>query len=86
MRPHPIVTDFEIVAASRYEIRLRGRVGKSTLARFEGFDSEIEPAETVLRGQIVDQAALHGLLDKIEGLGLELLEVKQVGQRRQSAR
>jgi hypothetical protein len=60
-------------------------VGKRTLDRFEGFESEIEPAETVLRGQIIDQAALHGVLDKIEGLGLELMEVKQLDDVRRPA-
>jgi hypothetical protein len=86
MLPHPTATDYRDVRASRYEIRLRGRIGKGTLARFEGFDAEVEPAETVLTGQIVDQAALHGLLDKIEGLGLELVEVRQVDKGRQAAR
>jgi hypothetical protein len=85
MLPHPALTDFQAVRSSRYEIRIRGRVGKRTLARFEGFESEFEPAETVLRGQITDQAALHGVLDKIEGLGLELMEVRQVDERKQSA-
>ena len=85
MLPHPALTDFPGVRSSRYEIRIRGRVGKRTLERFEGFESEIEPAETVLRGHIVDQAALHGVLDKIEGLGLELMEVRQVSDGRQPA-
>jgi hypothetical protein len=87
VRPaHPAASDCPRVRASRYEIRLRGRVRKSTLARFEGFDAEVEPAETVLRGQIADQAALHGLFDKIEGLGLELVEVKQVGDQARPTR
>jgi hypothetical protein len=73
------------VRSTRYEIRVKGRIGRRTLARFEGFESQFEPAETVLRGQITDQAALHGLLDKIEGLGLELVEVRQVDDRRQPA-
>ena len=37
------------------------------------------PAETVLRGELADQAALHGLLDRIQSLGLELIEIRQVG-------
>jgi hypothetical protein len=68
--------------ASRYEIRVKGRVGKSVLASFEGFDAEIEPAETILRGPISDQAALHGVLDRIQDLGLELMEVRRVRERR----
>ncbi len=34
-----------------------------------------EPDQTVLSGQVVDQAALHGLLNTIRDLGLPLLEV-----------
>ena len=39
---------------------------------------EVEPVETVLRGPVQDQAALHGLLEQIESLGLELVEVRRV--------
>jgi hypothetical protein len=66
-----------------YEIRVRGQIGKTVAARFDGFDAELEPAETVLRGEIRDQAELHGLLARIESLGLELVEVRQVGRRRE---
>jgi len=63
----------------RYEIRVRGRVRESLLSQFDGFVAEVEPAETVLRGPLRDQAELHGVLEQIQGLGLELLEVRQVG-------
>jgi hypothetical protein len=69
----------------RYEIRVRGRVGKSLLSRFDGFEAEVEPAQTVLRGAISDQAALHGVLERIQGLGLELVEVRPVGGSREDA-
>jgi hypothetical protein len=38
--------------------------------------SEVLPVETVLRGEIVDQAALHGVLDQVQALGLELIEIR----------
>ena len=44
--------------------------------RFE----QIEPVETVLTGDFDDQSALYGVLLQIEGLGLELVEVRHVAQ------
>jgi len=70
-----------MVGSSRYEIRVRGRLGEKVAARFEGFDMEVEPVETVLRGPVLDQAALHGILGQIEALGLELVEVRRVEDR-----
>ncbi len=61
-----------------YEIRIRGRVGGSVLASFEDMDSAVRPAETILRGRITDQAQLHGVLERIQLLGLELIEIRQV--------
>jgi len=73
------------VEADRYEIRVRGTMGDAVLSRFEEFDVEVEPVETVLRGPVRDQSELHGLLARIESLGLELVEVKQVERRSRSA-
>jgi len=64
--------------AERYEIRVKGKVGKELASRLDGFDAEIEPAETVLRGPIDDQDALHGLLERVQCFGLELVEVRQL--------
>jgi len=64
--------------SSSYEIRIRGRVGNSVLASFEDMESAIQPAETVLRGTVTDQAQLHGLLERIQLLGLELIEIRRV--------
>lgn len=61
-----------------YEIRIRGRVGSSLLATFDQMEAAIRPAETVLRGTISNQAQLHGLLERIQLLGLELIEIRQV--------
>jgi hypothetical protein len=71
------------VKPSRYEFRVRGRVGERLLSSFEGFDAEVQPVETILRGSVEDQAALHGILEQIEALGLELVEVRQVDERRE---
>jgi hypothetical protein len=38
----------------------------------------VEPVETVLHGPVQDQAELYGLLDRIQALGLELVEVRRL--------
>lgn len=55
-------------------------VGDSVLESLGDLDASVRPAQTVLRGVITDQAELHGLLDRIQALGLELLEIRQVRQ------
>jgi predicted Rdx family selenoprotein len=61
-----------------YEIRVRGRLTDSLLTAFEGMRASVEPVETVLHGPVRDQAALYGLLDRIQSLGLELVEVRRL--------
>ena len=80
---HPSWFDGPPVKPSRYEFRVRGRLAERLLSSFDGFDAEIQPVETILSGEVEDQAALHGVLGQIESLGLELVEVRQVDERRQ---
>jgi hypothetical protein len=70
------------VTKASYEIRIKGRVGEPVLATLGNLNASVRPAETVLRGVIKDQAALHGLLDRIQSLGLELIEIRQVDESR----
>ena len=64
--------------ASLYRIRIKGRLGATALSAFPSMASELMRSETVLIGWIEDQAALFGVLAQIEGLGLELLELRQI--------
>jgi hypothetical protein len=68
------------VPQHRYAIRLRGRLTPTLLAEFEDLQmsSAIAPVETLLEGPVIDDAALHGILRRIEALGLELVEVRRV--------
>jgi hypothetical protein len=77
---HPAARDDAGVhgAVPRYEIRVRGRVSEATLQALEGMDADLAPAETVFHGPVTDQAGLHGLLDRIQSLGLELIEVRRL--------
>jgi hypothetical protein len=62
-----------------YEIRVEGHIGGSWSSWFEGLSLRHEPSgETVLRGALVDQAALHGVLMRIRDLGLPLVSVHRV--------
>jgi hypothetical protein len=63
---------------SSYEIRVRGRLDAHWAAWFEGLTLAYEGDTTVLRGSLVDEAALHGVLSKISGLNLHLLSVNAV--------
>jgi hypothetical protein len=65
--------------AMKYEIRLQGYLGKNAAIWFDGFEVEhTANGETILRGTIIDQAALHGVLTRIRDLGLTLTLVQQI--------
>jgi hypothetical protein len=61
------------------EVKVRGRLSPTLAAEFEelSLKAVTEPVETMLYGSVEDQAALHGLLRRIEALGLELVEVRR---------
>jgi hypothetical protein len=61
-----------------YEIRIEGRVDDSLIAEFADFKSSVRPAETVLRCKVRDPSDLHDILDKIQELGLELVDVRSL--------
>ncbi len=61
-----------------YEIRVKGELGPEWSSWFDGFTITTEDdGETILVGQVADQPALHGLLAKIQNLGLTLVRVEQ---------
>ena len=62
--------------AGRYEIRLEGRLDNRWAAWFDGLSlTQDIDGTTVLRGPVADQAALHGLLQKVRDVGLPLVSV-----------
>ncbi|MBN1248412.1 MAG: hypothetical protein JXC32_12190 [Anaerolineae bacterium] len=58
------------------EIRVRGRIDDHWSDWFGDLTLTHTPEETVLVGDVVDQAALYGLLAKLRDLGLELISVR----------
>jgi hypothetical protein len=68
--PHPV-----------YHIRLSSHLDLCWAEWFDGMTIANEPdGRCLLAGRVADQAALHGLLNKIRDLGLTLLEVKCVSK------
>ena len=62
--------------AGRYEICLKGHLNRRWAAWFDGLSlSRESDGTTILRGPIPDQAALHGLLQKVRDTGLPLVSV-----------
>jgi hypothetical protein len=61
-----------------YEISFVGEAGPTLRAEFKGYDVTVGSGITTLRAALADQAALHGVLEQLAGLGLELLEVHPI--------
>lgn len=60
-----------------YEFRLVGALPPEVLVDFEGLRAAPEPATTVVQGEL-DQAALNGLLARLELLGVHVREVRRL--------
>ena len=66
------------VPSSYYEIRVSGTIPPEALLDFDRLTASVEPVETVLHGPIRDQAALHGLLARLEAFGVQIMEVRRL--------
>ena len=63
--------------STRYRIAVRGRLTEHLGSAFEGFAMEPGNEQTVLVGEIRDQAQLYGVLDRVRNLGLDLVSVQE---------
>ncbi len=65
-----------------YEFQVNGRLSAQSAPWFEGMeftvDETTKPVKTIIKGYIVDQAALYGLISRIRDLGMTLISVKRV--------
>ncbi|MEU8591057.1 hypothetical protein AB0C59_29235 [Streptomyces sp. NPDC048664] len=62
----------------RYEIRVDGQMSKTLTRAFPELESVVVPDQTVLSGQVVDEAHLYGLLARCQSLGLHVVEMRRL--------
>jgi hypothetical protein len=62
---------------ARYEIRIAGQLDETAAAAFASLEVTARGDVTVIRGEF-DQASLHGLLERIRFLGLDLVDARRV--------
>ncbi len=77
MTRHPKTVIVLVTMLSHYVLTVKGEPGELLRAAFDDLDVSSAPGVTVLTAEL-DQSALHGLLARIEDLGLELLGMRLV--------
>ena len=63
---------------ARYEIRVDGILKERWSEWFAGLTLESDGDETVLSGALNDQAALHGVLERVRDLGLSVIAIRRL--------
>jgi hypothetical protein len=61
-----------------YEIRVRGHLGAKMLRAFPALAARTQGEDTLLTGCLSDQAAMYGVIARLEALGLDLLELRRL--------
>lgn len=69
------------MALAYYEIRVAGMLPPEALLDFERLSADVEPVETVLYGQLPEQATLQALLARLEEFGVQLIEIRRMRNR-----
>ncbi|HXW87883.1 MAG TPA: hypothetical protein VEJ42_06460 [Streptosporangiaceae bacterium] len=64
-----------------YEIVFSGEAGSALRAEFDDCEVVVAAGHTTLRADLPDQAALSGLLQRITGLGLQIVQLQAVATR-----
>ena len=66
------------MTGARYEVSVQGVLDGRWAAWFEGLQVTDDGRQTVISGPVADQAALHGLLNRVCDLGLVLISVRRL--------
>ena len=61
-----------------YQVRISGTIPAELMVELQDLTVTVEPPETVLHGSLPDQSAVVGLISRIHGLGLRLIEVRRL--------
>jgi hypothetical protein len=69
-----------------YRIVVRGELSERYAVAFEGMEMQAANGRTILTGEVMDQPHLHGILDRVNGLGLMLVSVESVPGEPQGSR
>jgi hypothetical protein len=68
----------EAIVSNEYSFRVRGRISPDIVAALDPLQPAAVSSETELRGVLVDQAALHGIIARLEQLGVELVGLNRL--------
>jgi hypothetical protein len=63
-----------------YELSFKGTASAALAGAFENCVVTSRSGITIVRSEVPDQAALHGLLDRVQALGLEILELRLIAE------
>jgi hypothetical protein len=63
-----------------YEVTFTGQAGTTLRAEFDDCTVTVGPGTTTLRAELPDQAALAGLVQRITGFGLEVVDLHLVAR------
>ena len=63
---------------TRYRVVVRGTLGDRLAGCFDALELESAGGQTSLTGTFADKAQLHGLLDRLQDLGIDLVSVNPV--------
>lgn len=67
-------------AGKAYRIVVRSELSERYAEAFEGMKMETKGGLTIITGEVIDQPHLYGILDRISGLGLELVSVESLSE------
>ncbi|MBK1787021.1 hypothetical protein [Prauserella cavernicola] len=66
------------MAGTRYEFRVEGRLSEEGRSAFPGMRISEEPPQTIIDGDVVDDAQLHGILAQLQALGVMVVSARPV--------